>query len=694
VALPGTTVRVKRGAAYPELTPDDLFDRIINLKFVRWDGSSFVIRSDYEPVFQKDGSVRFIVCRQKPHIKISYKQVSQTTAISVDIEVANLFIDKSQGDPWIVQDSEFKDMLDPGQGNPVTNIVVQLGYRAQFPDWTERQYSEHPDLYYDLYNHYIPRGRESKSGMQVIVTVLDAYPKGNPPDQVIYFHGIIGSSETGLRWTHTEDELIKTAEDFDIEKNGKPFLWQELYQWITRRFVRPDILHRVVTAYEKQREGGKKAWFKPVQKIEKQRVFVYGLTDLRKNLKPPAVEGWQLDALAAAPPPRDDTAMPADSAAAPEPDTKWGELTLVNGMLSDEDALLFGLPCRLSAKLLQEAMPEKPSFGEINEDSDELLPHEVVMSDLPQNTLSAQIAALCNAYSFLRYYVLPDGSYYFYHEDEQKEDLFMNTRIAALREAANGEASYAVRLPAVYDIEYGGTRTIRCPFYYLIAPMTVVYFQARYFIGSTAGFYYYPEKKDAKYLVLQVSAEFSTDDDDNTMTLMCVDYPDTAPPFITSGEPVFSLTDEDKKALAKPPAADGASWEEITAVAVRAARGESARISVQNMNRWLDIARKCLILPLGYPDGLWWRGLWADYQDKDEAWVHKRALEDLASWNPDLFTDDRLRDPSPENAEWQRITQGAEGGPVTAVPRIYPGEEIIFRYPWRPGYEGKGRTHE
>ena len=372
-----------------------------------------------------------------------------------------------------MQDAAFKDPTDPGQGNPITNIAVQLGYRGQFPDWTTQPLNQHPDLYYELYNHYIPHGRESKSGMQILVTVLDAYPKGNPPDQILYFHGIIGAVETGLRWTHSEAELIKTVKDFDPEQNGRPFLWQELYQWITRRFIRPDILHRTITTYEKKAEGGKKT-----EKIAVQRVYVYGLADLRKNLKPPPLESWQIDRLTGAAATR--AAVTVDTPAAgleePKPDTGWGELTLVNGILSDEDAALFGLPCRLSARLLQEAMPEKPSFGEVYEDSGELLPHEVVMSDIPQNTLTAQINALCDVYRYLRYYVLPDGSYYFYHADEQKEDLFMNTRIAALMAAQNGGASHSVILPAVYDIEYGGTQTIRCPFYTLIAPMTVVVF--------------------------------------------------------------------------------------------------------------------------------------------------------------------------------------------------------------------------
>jgi hypothetical protein len=680
--LLGSEVRVEHGAKYPELTVDSLFDRIINLKFIRWDMSSFVVRSDYEAVIQKDGSIQFVVCRPKPHIKVSYKQVSQSTAISVDIEVANLFIDKSQGDHLIVQDAVYTDPTDPSKGNPVTNIIVQMGYRGQFPDWTERAHNQHPALYYELYNSYIPRGSEMKSGMQVVVTVLDAYTDGNPPDQMTHFHGIIGTVETGLLWTHTEEDLIKTAEDFYPEQGKAPYLWQELRQWITRRFIRPDIPHRVITKLDK--EG----------RIAGQSVFIYGLADYRKNLTPPRHEPWELDKLTEAD--KQTARLTSDGAvtdpAEPVPDTRWSELTLVDGILSEDDAALFGLPCRLSDRLLREGVPEKPAYGAVNEESNTILPRMVILSDNPQNSLDAQVNALCDVYRFLQYYVMPDGSLYFYHSGEQKEDLFRNVRIMGLDAANNGGVTNAVILPAVYDIEYSGTRTIRCPFYYLIAPMTVVFFSAKYYIGSLTGFYYYPEKKDAKYLTLQSSVEFDTDGDANTMTLMCVDLPEEEPPFIENGTAVWRLTEEDKAAIAPEAPVEKYAWEEnkITIGEYeRNAAGE--KISVQSMGRWLDIIHYRLLMPLGYPVGSRWKALWADDAGKPRGWVYKRALESLREWNPELFTDSRLAVPSGENTEWAMLTEGAEGGPVLAVPILRPGDVVTYRYPWMPGYGGEGR---
>jgi hypothetical protein len=293
-------------------------------------------------------------------------------------------------------------------------------------------------------------------------------------------------------------------------------------------------------------------------------------------------------------------------------------------------------------------------------------------------------------YGFLRYYAMPDGSYYFYHEDEDAEDVFMNTRIQGLQSAQGGGPSRAVLLPAVYDIARAGTRTIRCPFYYLIAPMTIVFFMSRYYIGSRVGFYYYPDSADDKYLVLQAAIEFDTDGDANMMTLMCVDYPRDKPPYLVDGKPEWSLTEADERnlKLMEVGTAANLNWKEETLVVVLQTRGPDSKIRTQTDSRWLNIVEQRLFAPLGpFPDGKRWKELWADYIDKGKPWFYKRAIEDLKAWNQDYFTDSRLREPSSENLEWSRKTKDAPGGPITAVPIIYAGEKVVYRDPWMPEYK-------
>jgi transcriptional regulator with XRE-family HTH domain len=79
---------VKSGQETVKLSADDIHDKIINLKFIRRSGESFIIRSHYEAVFHPDGekgSISFKRCVQKPYIKVSYKQVSEGVTIEVDI---------------------------------------------------------------------------------------------------------------------------------------------------------------------------------------------------------------------------------------------------------------------------------------------------------------------------------------------------------------------------------------------------------------------------------------------------------------------------------------------------------------------------------------------------------------------------------------------------------------------------------
>jgi hypothetical protein len=183
------------------VTADDLFDKIINLRFIRKSGRSFIIRSDYEPVFHKDGTISFKKCVQKPQIKVSYKAVSENTAINVDIEVTNLFIgDKETADP---------NDLDTVDGDPVMWCIIQMGYRKQFPDWTAPERKNNIAQFYALNNNALSTEAEVRNGQQILVQILTGYPTTYPPDRATYFKGIIGTMETGLRWNHTEDELVE-----------------------------------------------------------------------------------------------------------------------------------------------------------------------------------------------------------------------------------------------------------------------------------------------------------------------------------------------------------------------------------------------------------------------------------------------------------------------------------------------------
>ena len=104
-----------------------LFDKVINLKLIRRSGDSFCIRSDYEVAYTRGGQPYFIPIRQKPHIHVQYKQVANETVTDVSVRITNLFIvNEDVGNDIFAQ-----------TGDPIVRMEIQMGYRGQFPDWTQ-----------------------------------------------------------------------------------------------------------------------------------------------------------------------------------------------------------------------------------------------------------------------------------------------------------------------------------------------------------------------------------------------------------------------------------------------------------------------------------------------------------------------------------------------------------------------------
>jgi hypothetical protein len=221
---------VKEEADSIEFSADNLDDRIINLKFIRKSKRCFTIRSDYEAVHHDDGgegSTSFKRCVEKPDIKVTYRQVAEKTAIEVNIEINNY----STGDI----EKEKAGSMDSVNGDPVIWCIVQMGYRAQFPDWTSPEYSGDIEGFYDLKD-------EKRSSRQIQVQILTGYAESYPPDKKVVFKGIIGTMENGLRWDHTEEDLVKGYGD-PAFPDGLSEIEEVLFQFITRRFIRPSILN-------------------------------------------------------------------------------------------------------------------------------------------------------------------------------------------------------------------------------------------------------------------------------------------------------------------------------------------------------------------------------------------------------------------------------------------------------------------
>jgi len=443
---------VKEGKDSLELTANDLFDKIINLKFTcKRPGPngapprSFTIRSDWEAVHHKNGTTSFKACTQKPDIKIEYKQVAESVDIEVNIYVTNFFM----GDGDSLDDGS----LFTASGDPVQWCTIQMGYRAQFPK--PRNIEE----YYNL----APEN-ELQRGKQIRVQVLTAYPQSFPPDRVVYFQGIIGTMETGLRWRHTEADLAPGYGDpqfpDDLSEIGGA-----LFHLVTRRFIRPDVLHVVSTDEKAANEK-----------------------DIKQNIDVADGDNW-----------------------------RRLELT-EDGILSVEDAKKYGIRCYLS-KTLQELEPNALyGYGAAPEQIETMKPIPSTPYNDEQNKVGAQLVSFQQQYPFLHWYILMDGNYYFYHVNDTDEDLWSDPFIK------NFQKENTVFLPAIYDMTPSGTRNIRCPFISFLSSMTTVLFQSRFTVGTLVS-YFYPPKTNA-FLVIISDVKFATVQDDNIMDLMCVDLPE------------------------------------------------------------------------------------------------------------------------------------------------------------------------
>jgi hypothetical protein len=638
---------IREGKESIELSADDLNDRIINLKFTRKSGRSFAIRSDYEPVYHNNGgagTVSFKRCVQKPDIKVTYKQVAESVAIEVDIEVTNLFI----GDG----DKEDPESINSSGGDPVEWCVIQMGYRAQFPDWTKPERTVRAERFWDLNNNAITSEAEVRRGREILVQILTGYAKSYPPDKVTYFKGIIGNMEKGLRWNHDEEELVQGYGEPDFPKDLS-WLEEILFQFVTRRFIRPGVEHRVET---RDNLTNKEAMEQIQEKKYEQKIWIYGYDQYEE------VTGTPTDRMYAALVMRE---------AVLESEKKWEYQELLipgtgpgKGLMSITDAVKFGVICAVSRTLHGMAAPLLPGHGldpEEEADIEEMIP--AMAFDDMQDTLGGQLVTIQAHFPFLRWYQLTDGSFFFYHVDDKDEDLWSDPFVKR-RQRDN-----IVALPAIYDMTSAGTRTIRCPFISFLDPMMTVLFQSRFSIGTLVS-YFYPPKTNA-FLVIISAVEFATVQDVNTMELMCVDLP---PQEVEVDEETEKITvrgteeDDNTPTIAKMQQERSMRWIEQQLTVT-----EHKFKTLDTSSRWEDIVYYD-VLPNVRPDR------WPEGAEVTE----KEALEALIEWNPEYF--DR-------NGKYASRGNSLENGPAgiggrngVFVPILEVGDKIIIRHPFQPEY--------
>jgi hypothetical protein len=623
-----TLPKVKTGRASLQLTSRDLFDRIINLKFIRASKRSFTIRSDYEPVFYANNTIGFKKCVQKPDIKITYKQVSADTPIELEIEVKNYHI-------WGAEEAGFTESTD-GEGtvsatggiddlglggDPVAQVIIQMGYRAQFPDWTDKNYKRNTGQFYDLDNNAVTPSAfdtDIKPPAQIVAQIIAGYPTSYPPDGTMYFKGTTGVLNTGLRWNHTADELAAGFGDAAFPE-GLSEIEEYLYQFIRRRFVPAGIVHNAKTIKIKTKEDGKDA-FRYRQELE-----IYDTSSERPE--------WL----------------------AVTPDE--------SGAMRIEDAKKYGVVCYCSKVLRGTPANGLYGYGLTEAEAKALRPVPSAPYNDLQDTIGAQLNSLQQHFPFLRWFALNDGNHYFYHERETDEDLWTDPFIK------EQQKEKAVLLPAVYDITPSGIRTIRAPFISWVGPAMTVLFGSRFSRGTFTS-YFYPVKTKA-FLVITATINFATVEDTNEMALACVDIADKDAPVIdpVSGEIVVKPGGPDgTPELSRRQKERDLHWTEKRLPVVPHKTG-----AVNTDSRWENIVElelKPAFRPENWPEGT--------------VYSEALALNALKEWNPDYF--DAKKGYMKRGYSIENAPTGIGGRTGIKVAWLKAGDRIMVRTPFNHDY--------
>jgi len=210
-----------------------LFDRIINLKFTRADGTFFTLRSDYEPVWSGD-RLFFKPCQPKPDIRVTYTQYIGAT-ITIDVFVTNLnILDDAAIDVESLISSKGistspqiqgeytnlpNDALTAIGNKQIKEIEIELGYRGQMFDWSkydssivspEVAYAAFQNLEQIQFTSLITQddrvAATELTNSQVLfqayrrckMTIQQAFNTSNPPDRITQFQGYIGTPDKGF----------------------------------------------------------------------------------------------------------------------------------------------------------------------------------------------------------------------------------------------------------------------------------------------------------------------------------------------------------------------------------------------------------------------------------------------------------------------------------------------------------------
>ena len=526
-----------------QLQAGDLFDRVINLKFITSEQvtikeggnrvekyvDEFVLRSDYELVDKKfvanvaNGTVSYSQdkkiscirkCRLKPSIKVQYKQVAGNTMIELDIFVQNFFMLDSEG-KTLMSFSNAKGRL--------ASVEIQMGYFGQFSDFFKGNENGVPTLeqYFDF--------TVKPEGVQTITcNVTYCQTDKLPPDSTMHIHGFVGSCYTqpvtdkmitdDNQISSIELSTVDTSSVYMYQKGENAFRFKSfahyLYNNITRRFFRNKIpatnIKEVKNLKIKFKEGG--VCLDDDSSL-KYGVIVFLSEGIVGDGKSNVFLGKQ---------------QMYGSDGKPLKGKKSSEFTkelsgdtpmrALNSFSSFQSGLLRVQPLDNGCYLmfLNEEMKHSEKLSEMYWYTfDPRLGKNGVDLDGDGEVKASELGLVkCTYDEILRYVNDSLGG--------KAKNMNFFDYINSLK-SKNIKVKDIKRIPAVYNIAYDKALcTITCPFFYFLTPFQKFYFASRYAVSSMIAYFLDQENKEMEFTMIWQSVSFATVENINDVQICCV----------------------------------------------------------------------------------------------------------------------------------------------------------------------------
>ena len=450
------------------LTPGDMFDRIINLKIncINKDTEereSFVIRSDYEMLYPSsdlknnmpidgtiypamDGKCVIRRCTQKPSIKVQCKMVSTNTGTEISVYVSNFFM--------LTNDGKHLRSFNNAQYT-MDSVEIVMGYWGQFKNAPKT-----PEEFFQL------RAENGADKITIAGAIVITTEK-LPPDSQLRIKGFVGdiySSPVDISQITTAEKALKNP----VTSSDKNFK-EVCYNLITRRYLNKH--------YFTDGKGQK-------------------LKTGRKNVAISDIKDF------------------------PVPVSYDKE----TGLMSTANADTYGVKVYLSKGAKELTLPKvKDKEGK---EHDKEIYFEAGWAI--GQTISRIISIMKEE---LNYTFNSKGDVLIYLTDEVNDpknlyEAFDNDGLYEETVFKN-PGLYDSKLPAVYNINVDAVATITCPFFTFFEPFQYIEFASRYALTSLVSYFASYSPTIYRFLIINAVVNFATVDDVNEVQITAVSSTDT-----------------------------------------------------------------------------------------------------------------------------------------------------------------------